>query len=892
VRKGVKTPDWGAMRDLPGGTVTFLFSDIEGSTMLLQEHGTRYTSFLARHRELLREAFGAGGGIEVETEGDAFFIVFPTAVGAVTAAVVGQRALQAENWADGTALRVRMGLVTGQAEVTEQGYVGLDVHRAARLAAAGHGGQVLVSEQTRSAVEGALPADIRLRELGEHRLKDIQEPERIHQVDAEGLPADFPPPRTLSVAAVDLPEPITSFLGREAEISDVVALLERSRLVTLTGPGGVGKTRLGIEVGRRKIGRFRDGISFVPLAAILEIELVIPTIAGQVGLADRGGREPLARLIEHLHDRHLLLVLDNLEHLAPAAHDIGSLLAGAPQVSILATSRSPLALYGERQYPVPALPLPPVAAPATPSPDALVGYEAVSLFVERAAAVSPAFALTEANAASAAELCRRLDGLPLAIELAAARVNVLTPEAILARLGDRLSLGGSTRDLPERQRTLRGAIDWSYDLLDSEARELFTGMSVFVGGADLEAAERVLAGSDADADILDGLARLVDASLLQRSQADGEPRFVMLETIHAYASERLGESGRAQALQERHTEYYAALAARARPEVLGSEAGMWLDRLERDHDNLRAVMARAIERADATFALRLGADLWRFWQRRGYLVEGLRRVSGALQLPVAVDPALRADALEAAGGLAYWQADATTTRDMYEQVLAIRREQQDPPAVAEALYNLSFSYTWLSLSDSAAKPDPDAALRLLEEALDIFERAGDRSGVAKTLWGIGTSEFWMRRLPEAKLHTNQALVLARELEDAFLKPWVLYLDAIVALALGELDRVAPSLREALVTFQQANDVSAYTLVLDAFAALAARAGNREQAARVSGAVAELEARSGTGLNRINRAIIGFDPGELRTDTALAEAWEEGTTIDPEELAVELREYRT
>jgi predicted ATPase/class 3 adenylate cyclase len=878
------------MPDLPGGTVTFLFSDIEGSTKLLQEHGTRYGSFLARHRELLRGAFGAGGGIEVGTEGDSFFVVFPTAIGAVTAAVAGQRALQAEPWTDGTTIRVRMGLVTGEAELTEQGYVGLDVHRAARLSAAGHGGQVLVSDETRTAVEGALPAPVTLRELGEHRLKDIEAPERIHQVVADGLPDDFPAPRTLSVAAVDLPEPISSFLGREAEISEVVALLEHARLVTLTGPGGVGKTRLGIEVGRRMIGRFRDGITFVPLAPIREVELVIPTIAGRVGMADRGGREPLARLTEHLHDRHLLLVLDNLEHLLPAAQEIASLLEGALHVSVLATSRSPLALYGERQFPVPALPLPP-DTPRTPaSPEAFAGFEAVMLFVERAAAISPTFALTEANATSVAELARRLDGLPLAIELAAARVNVLTPEAILARLDDRLSLGGSARDLPERQQTLRAAIGWSYALLDAEARDLFTGLSVFVGGAGLQAAEHVL-GGDARADILDGLARLVDASLLRSSQAVDEPRFTMLETIHAYAFERLGESGRADALRERHAAYYAGLAARAKTEVLGSDAGMWLDRLEREHDNLRAVMTRAIEHADASLALRFGADLWRFWQRRGYLVEGLRRVLAALQLPVAVDPALRADALEAAGGLAYWQADASTTRDMYEQVLAIRREQDDPAAVAEALYNLSFSHTWLSLSDSAAKPDPDAALRLLEEALDIFERAGDRSGVAKTLWGIGTSEFWMQRLPEAKLHTNQSLVLARELEDAFLTPWVLYLDAVVELALGELDRVAPSLGEALVTFQQANDVSAYALVLDAFAALAVRAGDRERAARVSGAVAELEARSGTGLNRINRAVIGFDPTELRTDPTLAEAWEEGAAMDPDELAVQLQDYR-
>jgi predicted ATPase/class 3 adenylate cyclase len=870
------------MAELPTGRVTFLMSDIEGSTRLLQERSDDYPKLLSRHRELLRDAFASGGGIEVETEGDAFFVVFPTVEGAVSAAIAAQRRLRAEAWPEHAAVRVRMGLVTGEAEVRERGYVGLDVHRVSRLAGAAHGGQVLLSEQTRAALAARPPDGIAVRDLGEHRLKDIDAPERIYQLDAEGQPDDFPPPRTLSVAATYLPQPLTSFLGRQSEIRDAIGVLETARLVTLTGPGGVGKTRLSIEVARRMIGRFRDGITFVGLAPIHEIDLVVPTIAGAVGLADRGGREPMSRLLEHLRESQLLLVLDNFEHVLPAAPEIAQLLAGATRVSILATSRSPLQLYGERQYPVPPLPLPPATSGGAVA-GALTNYEAVSLFVERATAVAPSFALDDANAIAVAEICTRLDGLPLAIELAAARTKVLTPVGIVARLGDRLDLGSRGRDLPERQQTLRAAIRWSYDLLDETARGVFDGMSVFVGGASLEAAEEVLA-SDEAADVFAHLTALVDASLIRRSVDDGDSRFGMLETIRSFAAERLAESEREPHFRRRHAAYFSWLAAQARAEVLGNEAGPWLDRLDREHDNLRAVLAWAIDQGNAPLGLRLSADLWRFWQRRGFLVEGLGRVQAALALSGEVDPALRADALEAAGGLAYWQADASTTRAMYEQVLSIRREQGDPIGIAEALYNLSFSYTWLSLSDADAKPNPDAALRLLDEARELFEAVDDRSGLAKTLWGIGTSEFWMRRLEDAKFHTHEAERHARALDDSFLIPWVLYLDAVIALGLGELDRVHPALTEALTRFSESNDVSAYTLVLDAFAALADRRGDPERAARISGGVAELEARSGTGLNRINRKIIGFDPEALRGDPALTDAWDDGVRMDGSELS--------
>ena len=868
------------MNGLPRGTVTFLFTDIEGSTRMLERQPAGYGAVLERHRALLREAFAVEGGIEVDTEGDSFFVVFGSAIGAVRAAVAGQRALHAEVWPDGLVVRVRMGLVSGEAEPSERGYVGRDVHRAARLSAVGHGGQILLSEETRALVGAALAGEIKVLDLGQHHLRDLANVERIFQVVADGLPGAFPSLRTDAAAPTNLPASKTSFLGRAEQISEVSGLLERERLVTLVGPGGVGKTRLALEVARRLRGYFAGGVFFVPLAPLREVDLVIPAIAGELGLPDRGGREPFERLVDFLADQRVLLVLDNFEHLLPAADHVSRLIGSAAGVSLLVTSRGPVHLYGEQQYPVPTLAVPDVTGDS-PAPEDLAAFDSVSLFVERARAVSPRFTLTAANGAAVAAICARLDGLPLAIEIAAARINVLSPQGIAARIDERLSMRTSSRDLPERQHTLRDTIAWSHDLLRDEERDLFAWMSVFVGGASGEAAERVL--GHARSAPLEGLGRLVENSLVQRVEADGEPRFSMLETIREFAADRLADAGQLDAARARHAQYFAELVELARTELLGANAGEWLDRLERDHDNLRSVLAYAVESSDAELALRTCAGLWRFWQRRGYLAEGLARTQAALQISQGVDPAVLADGYEAAGGLAYWQADAVTTRAMYEQALALRRALGDVRTIADALYNLSFSLTWLSLSDSAARPEPEAALRILEEALELFTRVDDQAGVAKTLWGIATSETWMGRLPEAKQHVAQASDLIRRLDDSFLMPWVLYLEGLVALGLNEVERAGPALEEALTLFRASNDVSAYALVLDALAAHAVRAGDRQRAARLSGAVAELEATSGTGLNRVNRGVMGFDPDELRQDPELDEAWAAGAAADGAEV---------
>ncbi|HEV3474350.1 MAG TPA: adenylate/guanylate cyclase domain-containing protein, partial [Actinomycetota bacterium] len=607
------------MSELPTGTVTFLFTDIEGSTRLLQRLGDRYPELLSEHGRLLREAVSQEDGIVVSTEGDSFFVAFRSPGQAVRAATAAQRALDANDWPDGTAVRVRMGLHTGEGTRGGENYVGLDVHRAARIAAAAHGGQILISSATRSLVENTLPDGVSARDLGDHRLRDLDQSERLYQLAVRDLPSDFPPPKTLDARPNNLPTRLTRFIGRGPEIMAVEDLLENTRLLTLTGPGGTGKTRLSLQVASEMLPRFEDGAFFVDLSPITDPSLVATSIADAVGAKEEPGRSVGDTLQDHLRDKELLLVLDNFEQVTAATDVVQLLLNCAPRLKLLVTSRIVLHLSGEQEYPVPPLALPDPAH--LPGLEALSQFEAVALFIDRARAVKPDFAVTNENAPAVAEICARLDGLPLAIELAAVRVKLLSPQSMLARLGQRLPLlTGGARDLPERQRTLRGAIEWSHDLLDDAKRSLFARLAVFQGGCTLEAAEAVCG---TDLDVLDGLASLVDESLLRRSETtDGELRFGMLETIREFAAERLAESGQQEKLRRRHAEWVMAFAEEAEPEIVGENQALWLDRTEREHDNIRAALRWANDHGEGEIALRTGASLWRFWQQRGHLREG------------------------------------------------------------------------------------------------------------------------------------------------------------------------------------------------------------------------------------------------------------------------------
>src|SRR4051794_6644641 len=618
------------MAELPTGTVTLLFSDIEGSTRLLQRVGDAYAELLATHRALLLDAFGAHRGVVVDSEGDAFFVAFESAKDAAGAAALAQRALAGHEWAEGEQIRVRIGLHTGEPRVVEGRYVGLDVHHAARVMAVAHGGQVLLSEPTRTLLE----SETRVRDLGEHRLKDIATPQRLYQLELDDLPNEFPPLQTLDNRPTNLPVPPNALIGRERELAETRALLEEGvRLLTLIGPGGTGKTRLALQLAGDALELFANGVFFVSLAPIRDWELVVPTMLRTFGLREQPGETPLETLTEYLREKELLLVLDNFEHVQAASPVVAGLLETAPGLRVLASSRMPLRLQAERAYRVPQLGVPDLRRPAVAAE--VIDFDAVRLFVERARAAAVDFEVTDVNAEAVAEICVRLDGLPLAIELAAPRVRTLTPPALLRRLDQRLALlTGGAQDVDARQRTLRGTIAWSHDLLLAKEKTLFARLSVFVGGCRLEAAEAVcdFDGTFGD-ELLDGLDSLVQKSLLrQRQDSDGEPRFWMLETIREFGLELLSSSGELEAACERHAAWTADAVERLDAESRTGDHPAFLARVDDEYANVREAIAFARQAGDGELLLRLATALWGFWSSRVYGSEGRRALEDALEL--------------------------------------------------------------------------------------------------------------------------------------------------------------------------------------------------------------------------------------------------------------------
>ncbi len=656
----MRSRDTDFMAAAPSGTVTLLFSDIEGSTRLLRRTGPAYPELLERHRMLLREAFERHGGRVLGAEGDGFFVAFERAGDAAAAAADGQRALGENDWPDGNEVRVRMGLHTGEPRPTDDGYVGLDVHHAARVMAAGHGGQVLVSETTCA----LLGKGVELRDLGEHQLKDLAGPEQLYQLPIDGLPAEFPPLNTLDSRFTNLPTVPNAFVGRERELVEAGALLARDdvRLLTLIGPGGTGKTRLALQLAWAADERFADGAAFVQLAPVRDPELVVPATAQALDLRDQPGESALETLSEYLRDKELLLVLDNFEQVLRAAPAVASLLAAAPGLKLLATSRTPLHLSGERAYRVPQLAL----------------DEAVELFAERAQAAAPDFRLDDENADAVAEICSRLDRLPLAIELAAPRVRTLTPQALLRRLDQRLPLlTGGAQDADERQRTLRDTIAWSYDLLPEREQTLFRQLAVFVGGFRLEAA--AVGGS---IDVLEDLDSLVETSLLLRlrEDSDGEPRFWMLETIREYALEQLGAAAELESARKRHGAWFAELAECLDAESVTGDQSASMARLADDYPNLRAAIERAREDRDGELLLRLATALWPFWSTRGYVAEGRQALEDALELA----GRRPARALLGRASLRVFSGNSDGLFDDVQEVLRTAEELGDPLTLAQA----------------------------------------------------------------------------------------------------------------------------------------------------------------------------------------------------------------
>jgi predicted ATPase/class 3 adenylate cyclase/tetratricopeptide (TPR) repeat protein len=780
------------MPDLPTGTVTFLFTDIEGSTRRWEQHPEAMRTALARHDALLRAAIEAHGGYVFKTVGDAFCAAFSTAPDALAAALDAQRALFAEAWGPVGPLRVRMALHTGDAHEREGDYFGPPVNRVARLLSAGHGGQVLLSAAVQELVRDQLPRGADLRDHGEQRLKDLQRPERVFQLVVADLPAAFPPLRTLDRRPNNLPAQTTPLVGREQEIAAARARLLRPevRLLTLTGPGGTGKTRLSLQIAAESLDDFDDGVFFVPLAAIREAGLLASTIAQALGVREAAGRPVLESLKEYLADKRLLLLLDNFEQLVDAAPQVSDLLAAGLGVKVLVTSRAVLRVYGEYEFHVPPLRLP--DPEQLPTLERLTQYEAVRLFIERAQAVSADFVVTNENAPAVAEICHRLDGLPLAIELAAARSRLLTPQAMLARLEHRLSLlTGGARTLPARQQTLRAALAWSYDLLDAGEQTLFGRLAVFGGGCTLEAAEAVCdPAGELAIDLLDGVDSLVAKSLLRNeAAADGaEPRVGMLETIREYALERLAERGEAAALRRRHAEYYLALAEQAEGHVFAAEQDRWLGHLEAEHDNLRAALAWAqTEAAGGDVAVRLAAALWPFWYVRGHLSEGREQLNRALA--GSSNGAARARALGGAAILNWFQGDRARAIAHVQESLALSRAAGDQRGIA-------FART-LSGEIAVFLDGPERGIPLLEESVRLYRELDDRWGMALALLFLGKAVLREDDHERAAALVEESLSLFRGVGDKWGTGFALGILGLVARHDGRYERAAALFEEAL-----------------------------------------------------------------------------------------------
>ncbi len=836
--------------DLPTGTVTFLFTDIEGSTRRLRELGEGYRRLQEDHDAILRGAIAEAGGTTVRTEGDSFFAVFPTAAGALNAAVSAQQAIDRHEWPGGEPLSVRMGIHSGEGLLGGDDYIGLDVNRAARIAAAGHGGQLLVSEATRGLVDHALPGGVELRDLGLHRLKDLPSPEHIFQAVIDGLESEFPPLRSLETHTNNLPAQLSTFVGRTTEIAKLVRLLGERRLVTLTGPGGTGKTRLALEAAGKTLERFRDGVFFVPLAAITDPELVASTISDALALRHTTV-PPGERLTEYLSDLEMLVILDNFEQVLEARSLVARLLAASPGLRVLATSRAPLRIYGEQELPVEPLYVPGLVEHVPLS--TMADFDSVALFVERARDVNPEFSLDESNASAITTIVSAVEGLPLAIELAAARVRLLSIDAIVDRLGNALALlSKGPRDAPARQQTLRGAIAWSYDLLAPSVQALFRRLAPFNGGFELEQVEAINASSS-EVPVLDILELQVDQSLLR--QSGPEPRFRMLETIREFAHEQLVDAGEEGEARTDHAFAYLALAEEAAPHLIGPNQAIWLNRLERDHDNFRAAFRWALDARDSAVADQLLWYLWRFWQIRGYLHEGRRLADATLGLP-ARDPRMRCRAYEAAGGIAFWKAEFEDCSKWYAAALELAREIEDPRLLADALYNAAFGQFYSAEADAEAGA---AAEAMLIEALGIYRGLGDKAGEARVLWGRATL-VW--NLPEhgslarAIDFYQEASGIFREVGDILQYGWAERTLSRALLEMGRTDEAVGHIKAAMDVFLPARDVSAVTLLLIDLAILAIHKGDEARALRLHGAMQVM--RRTTGIEIEANLVVELD----------------------------------
>jgi predicted ATPase/class 3 adenylate cyclase len=784
------------MTHLPSGTVTFLFTDIEGSTKLAQQYPEAAPGLMARHNEILDQSILSHDGYIFQRVGDSFCAAFHSAGEALNAALVAQKCLFQESWTPAP-VKVRMGIHTGDAQAGTNGqYTGYTtLALTQRIMSAGHGGQVLLSGATRELVRDSLPEPAALMDLGERRLKDLLRPERLYQVNVAGLPTTFPPLKTLDAFPNNLPVQLTTFIGREKEIDEIKWGLTAHRLVTLTGSGGTGKTRLSLQVAADMIEKFNHGIWFVELAPLTDPELIAHTILSTIGIVEQRGKKPFDVLKEYLQERQILILLDNCEHLIDAcARLVNELLSAAPRLKILASSREALGVSGEVSYPVPSLELPDIKH--LPLIEQLSQYEAVRLFIDRALLVAPHFAVDKENAPSIAQICYRLDGIPLAIELAAARVKVLSVEQISLRLNDRFRLltGGSRTALP-RQQTLRALIDWSYDLLTEDERLLLRRLSVFAGGWTLEAAEEVCTGEGLEVyDVLELLTQLVNKSLvvLVDHTQSGETRYRMLETIRQYAQEKLLKAGGSENIHDTHLAYFVKLAKQAEPELYRSNQVFWLNRLEDELDNLRLALDWSLEKSVKSGLELITVPVF-FWEIRTNIQEWERRLAKFLERYKEAD-SLRTHALIIYAHILGMTNGLKKAESLANQSLALSRTISDRYMEAYSLWGLgsiltlqgnleegiphveqslaiyrsigdplgqSIAARWLSLKTN----DPEHSRSLLLESLKLSRELGNISGIAVCLNLLADKAIRMRDFSSAAAWLEESKRLHHQLGD-------------------------------------------------------------------------------------------------------------------------------
>ena len=826
---------------LPTGTVAFLMTDIEGSTQLVGRLADSWPAALNEHFAIIRAAVGANRGTWVSSEGDAVFAVCPSARQAIAAAIAAQREMAGHAWPGGVGLKMRVGIHAGEAVLGGRDYTGIDVHRTARMAAAGNGGQVLVSEAARL-LAGDRPGEgIGYLDLGRYQLRDLPAAEHLYQVLAPGLEVAFPALRTKeAVTPTNLPTPLTRFVGRIREITEIGALLQSQRLVTLTGPGGTGKTRLAVEAARTLLSDYGDGVWFVALEVVREAALVTPTIATTLAVSEQPDRSISAVLAERLAGTRSLLVLDNFEQVVAAAPDISTLLGAIPSLTVLVSSREPLAIAGEWVYPVPPLSVP--EEPGTPTADQLRGLDAVDLFVERATSVRPGFELTDSNAPVVAAICRRLDGLPLALELAAARANLFSAEQILARLDHRLTLlASSRRDLPERQRTLRGAIDWSHELLTEPERELFRRFSVFSGGADFEALAAVIdPAGELGADVLDLAGALVDRSLLRSTALGDQNRLAMLETIREYAAERLAGSAEERLLRNRHVAHFRRLAEAARDVPTDPRRNETLDRLELELPNFRAAVGWSLEGGDHASGFAIVMGLNAFWTIRSHLTEG-RALLGALLAASRSEgvTTLRSEATGVASELSFQHGDFAAAIAQARDAMRMAGELDDPRLILRAHMRIG----WATVATQ-----PGAARDSFARAVDLARRANDGDVLRGSLNGLGLALLNLGDLDRALAATTEAFDLDERSGDSYSAAYAQLGIAQVLLGRGDAKAAMDELVGALRRFRDARADVGIAMAVDFVALIAIRGEQAERAARLAAFADQLRREAGGGVS--------------------------------------------